>query len=130
MKKTPLPSVSPTEFSEVCMSASLTKTVFNDPVTTMRTDMMRSFVLSPILSLMTHPEKPNRQRLRGNFQHISRRGFKFNTFLADVPRMGLSSLLPLSLLFLLSRFILKLYRLATRHSQTISFVQKTFSNVT
>ena len=51
LKKTPLPSVSPTEFSEVCMSASLTKTVFNDPVTTMRTDMMISFVLFAILSV-------------------------------------------------------------------------------
>ena len=51
LKKTPLPSVSWTEFSAVCMSASLTKTVFSDPVTTMRTDIISSIVLSPILSV-------------------------------------------------------------------------------
>ena len=77
LKKTPLPSVSPAEFSAVCMSASLTNTlcnisrwwekknisanlrntVFNDPVTTISTDMISSFVLSPMLFVFSHFQK-------------------------------------------------------------------------
>ena len=76
LKKTPLPSVSPAEFSAVCMSASLTNTwcntsrwrekkisanlsntVFNDPVTTISTDMISSFVLSPILFVLSRFQK-------------------------------------------------------------------------
>ena len=39
------------------ISANLRNTVFNDPVTTISTDMIRSFVLSPILYVLSHFQK-------------------------------------------------------------------------
>ena len=39
------------------ISANLRNTVFNDPVTTISTDMISSFVLSPILYVLSHFQK-------------------------------------------------------------------------
>ena len=112
LKKTPLPSVSWTEFSAVCMSASLTKTVLREPVTTIRTDMTRSIVLSPIF-FGDEKNTQKSQNLHYRFttctiahhndgKNVVQKNSWHQLWFA-LPRMGLSSLLPLSPLLLLSR---------------------------